>query len=66
MTRTASRIVTRGLAAACVLLGAGCLHRTVENPNVIVVSLTTGPNNLDPRLGTDDTSQKLAQLIFSS
>jgi peptide/nickel transport system substrate-binding protein len=34
------------------------------NPRVIVASVTSGPNNLDPRVGTDDTSQKLHQLIF--
>ncbi|PYR46159.1 MAG: ABC transporter substrate-binding protein, partial [Acidobacteria bacterium] len=28
--------------------------------------MTTGPNNLDPRFGTDDSSQKLHQLIFDS
>jgi peptide/nickel transport system substrate-binding protein len=44
---------------------AGCLQRPVDNPNVIVVAMTTGPNNLDPRVGTDDSSQKLAQLIFN-
>jgi peptide/nickel transport system substrate-binding protein len=43
-----------------------CLQRAVDNPNVIIVSLTTGPNNLDPRVGTDDTSQKISQLIYSS
>jgi hypothetical protein len=34
----------------------------LTNPNVIVASLTNGPSNLDPRLGTDDTSQKLHTL----
>ena len=24
------------------------------NPNVIVVGIASGPNNLDPRIGTDD------------
>ncbi len=42
----------------------GCLDRPTSNPNVIVVSVTSGPNNLDPRVGTDDTSQKIHQLIF--
>jgi peptide/nickel transport system substrate-binding protein len=48
------------------LTGFACLKRPVDNPNVIVVSLTTGPNNLDPRVGTDETSQKIGQLLFSS
>lgn len=42
-----------------------CLHRSIANPNIIVVSVASGPNNLDPRIGTDDVSQKAAQLIFN-
>ena len=53
-------------AALCAAAGSACLDRPVADPNVIIASLTTGPNNLDPRLGTDDTSQKISQLIFSS
>jgi peptide/nickel transport system substrate-binding protein len=34
------------------------------DPDVIVVSIVNGPNNLDPRMGTDDVSQKLQGLIF--
>ena len=30
------------------------------------MGVTSGPNNLDPRIASDDTSQKLNQLIFSS
>jgi peptide/nickel transport system substrate-binding protein len=53
--------------AACPLVMAfGCVHRPVDNPNIIVLGITSGPNNLDPRIGTDDTSQKIGQLIFSS
>jgi peptide/nickel transport system substrate-binding protein len=45
---------------------SGCLERATSDPHVIVASMTTGPNNLDPRLGTDDSSQKLHELIFDS
>jgi peptide/nickel transport system substrate-binding protein len=30
------------------------------------VGVRTGPNNLDPRFGTDETSQRISQLIFGS
>ena len=30
---------------------AACIQRPVANPNVIVVGVTSGPNNLDPRIG---------------
>jgi peptide/nickel transport system substrate-binding protein len=45
---------------------AGCVHRPVQSPNVLVLGVASGPNNLDPRIGSDDTSQKVGQLIFSS
>ena len=45
---------------------SACIHRPVDNPNIIVMGVTSGPNNLDPRIASDDTSQKLGQLIFSS
>lgn len=45
---------------------SACLQRASENPNVLVVGITSGPNNLDPRIGTDDVSGKMSQLIFNS
>jgi len=48
------------------LLCAGCLQRPTANPNVLVVGVTSGPNNLDPRIGTDDVSGKASQLIFNN
>jgi peptide/nickel transport system substrate-binding protein len=45
---------------------SGCLQRSVADPDVIVVSMTSGPNNLDPRMATDDSSQKIHQLIFDN
>jgi peptide/nickel transport system substrate-binding protein len=54
------------LLAGAVLVLPGCLRRSTTDPNIIVASMTTGPNNLDPRLGTDDSSEKLDKLIFES
>ena len=45
---------------------SACLQRPAVDANTIVVSLTNGPNNLDPRMGTDDASQKIHQLIFDN
>jgi peptide/nickel transport system substrate-binding protein len=53
-------------AIVCLLCSAACLHRPTENPNILVVGVTSGPNNLDPRIGTDDVSAKTAQLIFNN
>jgi peptide/nickel transport system substrate-binding protein len=58
-------VTVRALGALLGALAAACSGSPpAANPNVIVASLTTGPNNLDPRLGMDDSSQKLHQLIF--
>src|SRR5262249_43770492 len=61
------RGVTRCVLAIALAASLGaCVRRPIANPNVIVLGITSGPNNLDPRVATDDTSQKLDQLIFSS
>jgi len=59
-------VIRRTIIGLVTLLAVGCLHRPTTNPNVIVASLTTGPNNLDPRIGTDDTSQKLHDLMYDN
>jgi peptide/nickel transport system substrate-binding protein len=57
-----------GSAQAGLLLIASlaCTERPAVNPNAIVVGITSGPDNLDPRFGIDDSSQKIHQLIFDS
>lgn len=52
--------------ALLLLVATGCLQRPVDNPNIIVVSTAAAPDNLDPRVGTSEVSQKIGQLIFSS
>lgn len=54
------------LALSCAGLSASCIRRPTANPDIVVVTLTNGPNNLDPRIGTDDSSQKLHELIFDN
>jgi peptide/nickel transport system substrate-binding protein len=59
--------LARTAAVLALLLGsAACVGRSVANPNIVIVSTISGPNNLDPRIGTDEVSQKLGQLIFSN
>jgi peptide/nickel transport system substrate-binding protein len=54
------------LCVLCVLCVPACLQRPTPNPNVLVVAIPSGPNNLDPRIGLDDASQKIHQLIFDN
>ena len=54
------------IAVALALLCSACLQRPVTNPNILVVGVTSGPNSLDPRIGTDDVSGKASQLLFNN
>jgi peptide/nickel transport system substrate-binding protein len=54
------------LGVLCVLCVPGCVARPTPNPNILVVAIPSGPNNLDPRIGLDDASQKIHQLIFDN
>jgi len=48
------------------LVTGACLRAPARDPGVIVVGVVSGPNNLDPRVGTDAVSQNAQQLIFNS
>lgn len=63
---TRRRRLLPGACLLAVFATPACLSRPVENPNIIVASMTSGPNNLDPRLGTDDSSARIHQLIFNA
>jgi peptide/nickel transport system substrate-binding protein len=65
MTRRSAGHAPAILALTCAC-SVACLHRPTPNPGVIVVGVQTGPNNLDPRIGTDDVAGKASQLIFNN
>jgi peptide/nickel transport system substrate-binding protein len=65
MTRAHCSVPLVATAILALALPA-CLKRPVEDPNVIVVSVSSSPNNLDPRFGLDDVSQKIHQLLFDA
>jgi len=44
---------------------AGC-GPTVATSDRLVVGIAVGPNNFDPRIGSDEASQRVHQLIFAS
>jgi len=59
----------RGRAAAAALatgLALGCAPQAPDRPGVITLAVRSSPNNLDPRIGTDEISQKASQLIFDT
>ena len=47
----------------CLLLSAACNQRPPAG-DVITVAVLSSPNNLDPRIGSDETSQRVHQLVF--
>ncbi len=61
----ARRRVSLATLALLIVIGA-CVHRPATDPDVIVVAIQSAPNNLDPRIGTDDASQKIHDLIFDT
>jgi len=55
------------LAAACVCLPLGGCARSIEDdPSYLRVTITASPRDLDPRIGVDEVSQRVQQLVFSS
>jgi peptide/nickel transport system substrate-binding protein len=57
-----SRLAVLALVAAAT---GACAQSRRAGDNVIVVATTNSATNLDPRVGTDEASQKIHQLLFS-
>ena len=62
---TASRLLLCVVTAA-VLAGTAACTQPRPMGNVIVLGTTNSATNLDPRVGTDEASQKIHQLIFNT
>ena len=54
------------LAMGAAALLAACATGRSAPADVIVVAMANSPVNLDPAIGTDEASQKMHQLLFSS
>lgn len=57
------------LRAAVVLLAwavSACSGPVKSDPGILVVGIASGPNDLDPRFGTDDASDRMQRLIFDN
>jgi peptide/nickel transport system substrate-binding protein len=48
------------------LLVPSCARSGPREPGTVIFALDEGPQNLDPRIGIDATSERLIQLVFSS
>jgi peptide/nickel transport system substrate-binding protein len=56
----------RRAAILLVALAASCARQAPAIDRPLVLGLTSGPTNLDPGIGLDETSQRIDQLVFSS
>jgi peptide/nickel transport system substrate-binding protein len=44
----------------------GCRDRSARQSDALVVGIAVGPTNLDPRVGSDEASQRVHQLLHAS
>jgi peptide/nickel transport system substrate-binding protein len=44
----------------------GCTGARAADPDIITVAMPSSPNTFDPRVGTDEVSQRVYQLVFDS
>ncbi|HEX7281644.1 MAG TPA: ABC transporter substrate-binding protein, partial [Vicinamibacterales bacterium] len=54
---------SRSLVLLSIMVALGCGSQPAAT-NVITVAVLSSPNNLDPRIGSDETSQRVHQLVF--
>lgn len=57
-----------GLAALvpCLAAATACRPASDGDPRVVTLALANAPNNFDPRVGTDEISQRVHQLVYSN
>lgn len=64
MTRLAGR--ENYWLVALLLAGiVGCLARAAPPSDIITVAIANAPTNFDPRIGSDESSQKIHQLLYN-
>src|SRR5262249_41286678 len=53
------------LALIACLLASGCSPK-LPSDDTVVLTIDKGPDNLDPRIGTNSESEAIGQLLFNS
>jgi peptide/nickel transport system substrate-binding protein len=59
-------VVALALAIAAAVAAASCTPRRQTDPDVITLAVRTSPANFDPRVGVDEVSQKVYQLVYDN
>lgn len=65
LRRAASLVLCTGVLAATVATGA-CRRESAASTPGLVVGIAVAPTNLDPRIGSDEASQRVHQLLYAS
>jgi peptide/nickel transport system substrate-binding protein len=65
--KTPPRFQRASVALAIVAAAAmsGCAAAPSDDPTYLRVAITSSPRDLDPRIGVDEASQRIHQLVFS-
>lgn len=58
--------VPAALICLATLLAGGCRDRQAWHDPAVIVGIAVGPTNLDPRVGSDEASQRVHQLLYAS
>jgi peptide/nickel transport system substrate-binding protein len=66
MRHRALKLLAIALLMTTDLLAVSCASNTVADSQTVTIAINSAPTNLDPRVGTDAASERLAQLIFSA
>ncbi|HTV02289.1 MAG TPA: ABC transporter substrate-binding protein [Luteitalea sp.] len=61
-----SRLGVLASLFALLAIAAACRDRTAAHTPQIVVGIAVAPTNLDPRIGSDEASQRVHQLLYAS
>jgi peptide/nickel transport system substrate-binding protein len=56
----------RLLWTVCLLAAAACTGTRAVDPDVITVAVPSSPNSFDARVGTDEVSQRVYQLVYDN
>ncbi|MDP2052215.1 MAG: ABC transporter substrate-binding protein [Acidobacteriota bacterium] len=59
-------MTNRLLAVAALLLGLGACSDAPPKNRIVTLAVLSSPNSLDPRVGSDETSQRAHQLLYDN
>lgn len=62
--RAAARASVFSALIALLLFAVACSSRAADRSDIVTLAVFASPNNLDPRVGTDDVSQKIHLLVY--